>query len=118
MSKAPSVQEVKLSVNQDPDSTPPSVEDLTGAGSPETITTRVALTAYLAVDHAADTHAELRVRLAPPEEVFDPEVTRDGNVLAVETLMTDTSFGTQDDTRYIVRLTNRSKYYVAEGIHV
>src|SRR5262245_55906404 len=105
MSKAPSVQEFKLSVNQDPGSPRLSVEDLTRGGPPQTISTRVELPVYLAVDHAADTHAELRVRLATPEETFDPEVTRDGNVLAVETLMTDASFGTQDDTRYIVRLT-------------
>ncbi len=55
------------------------------------------------------------IRVAEP---FDPEVTRDSNVLHVGASLSDHRFGTQDDTKYILHLTNKSRYYLAEDIQV
>lgn len=118
MTKPPSAQEFKLTIDQNPASPKLSVEDLSARGQPQVLATAIKLPLYLAIDHAADTHAELVVRLASAGKPFDPALTHDDNVLAVETELSDVRFDTQDDTRYIVHLTNRSQHYVADGIHV
>lgn len=45
-------------------------------------------------------------------------VPADADVLDVRVSMLDRVLETRDDTRYIVHLTNRSKYFVADDIHV
>jgi hypothetical protein len=95
------------------------VEDPTGDRSAVTLKPGDNLPYYLAIDHAADAHAELAIRLASPDEQpFDPGVTRDRDVLTVESAISDQRLETRDDTRLILTLRNRSAYYIAEDIHV
>lgn len=109
----------KLTIDRDASPPQIGVEDLTGGEPALTLNPPAELPYYLAVDHADDAHAALTVRLAShPDKPFDPDVTRDCDVLTVEVSLSDQTFGTQDDTRYILTLRNRSQYYIAEAIHV
>jgi len=108
----------KLTVDPDPRSPTITVENLSSEGRPPAVLELSAgteLPYQLAVDHAADSRADLIVRLNEP---FDPQVTRDSNVLHVEASLSDHRFDTQDDTKYILHITNKSRYYLAEDIHV
>jgi hypothetical protein len=118
MSTAPK-KTFKLTIDRDASPPQIDVEDLTGQHPPVTLNPGAELPYYLAVDHAEDAHAELAIRLASrDEQPFDPDVTRDRDVLTVEAATSDQTFGTQDDTRYILTLRNKSQYYIAEDIHV
>ncbi|KYG03842.1 hypothetical protein BE21_49840 [Sorangium cellulosum] len=118
----------KLFIQQSEKSPPAiEIEDATGEGGKTTVPLPSGDPPYhchLVVERAEATHAELAIRLVsatsgkagdPP---FDPGVTRDCDVLGVEASVADKVFGTQDDTRYALRLANRSQYYIAEDVHV
>jgi hypothetical protein len=108
----------KLTVDRDAASPVITVEDLSNPGQPPTkleLARDAELPYQLAIDHAASSQKQLLVRL---DEPFDPQVTRDSNVLHVETSLSDHRFETQDDTKYILHITNQSRYYLAEDIHV
>jgi hypothetical protein len=111
----------KLTINRDAASPVITVECLSNPGQPPT---RLALAAGaklpypLAIDQVQGSPQQLLVRLDRPDDPFDPEVTRDSNVLHVATSLSDHRFETQDDTRYILHITNQSRYYIAEDIHV
>jgi hypothetical protein len=71
----------------------------------------------LLVDRAADAPAQLEIALAPTAETFDPNVTG-ACVLDIESSIEDRAFGTWDDTKYTLQLTNRSTFYVVEDLHI
>lgn len=111
-------QSFKLTVDRE--ARPPviTVEDLSTQGQPPAkleLAPDALLPYQLAVDNPAGSRDALLVRLSEP---FDPEVTRDANVLQVETSLSDHRFDTWDDTKYILHITNKSRYYLAEDIHV
>lgn len=79
----------------------------------------------LTLDRAQESPNSLTIDLAggpspspPRADEFDPEITRDSNVLTVEAYLGDQAFGTQDDTRYALRFRNNSRYYIAEDVNV
>lgn len=108
----------KLTIDRDGRSPVITVEDLSKQGQPPArleLAPDAMLPYQLAIDQAASSRNQLLVRLNEP---FDPQVTRDSNVLHVETSLSDHRFETQDDTKYILHITNQSRYYIAEDIHV
>jgi hypothetical protein len=108
----------KLIVDRDAQSPVITVEDLAHRDLPPArleLAPDAELPYQLAVDRTAGLPDHLILRLNEP---FDPQVTRDSNVLQVETSLSDHRFDTQDDTKYILHLTNKSRYYLAEDIHV
>src|SRR6476619_38887 len=112
------IHSFKLTVDRDAPSPTITVEDLSNQGQPPAklvLAPGAELPYHLAIDHMAASQKQLLVRL---DEPFDPQVTRDSNILHVETSLSDHRFETQDDTKYILHITNKARYYLAEDIHV
>jgi hypothetical protein len=108
----------KLTIDRNPRSPVITVEDLSTTGLPPAelqLPLGTELPYRLAVDHAASARGTLVVKV---DEPFDPDVTRDSNVLHVEASLTDHRFDTRDDTKYVLHVSNRSRYYLAEDIQV
>jgi hypothetical protein len=108
----------KLTLDRGTQSPIITVEDLSTEGLPPAkleLSSGAELPYQLAVDQAAGSKDRLLVRLSEP---FDPQVTRDPDVLRVETFLSDHRFETWDDTKYILRITNKSRYYLAEDVRV
>lgn len=75
----------------------------------------------LVLGPAADASAALTIRPAASDSdglVFDPAVTSGRSVLSLRSFITDLRFNSRDDTHYVLRLSNESKYYLAEDIRI
>lgn len=108
----------RLTVDPDPRAPSITVENLSAEGLPATQLPLLAdaeLPYHLAIDQSAGARDALVLGLREP---FDPQVTRDANILQIETSLSDCSFGTWDDTRYLLHVRNTSQYYLAEDIHI